>query len=117
MLRIFIAISSGYLIGFLATYISLSGSIIGGHSNTIQRNIRAEDVATATSTPTPTTSQLIKMPSLENKTASPEGEIFGIGQFCGGTQNSPCPPGLICEKEDRGQEASGFCGKNSAINK
>lgn len=105
MQKILLAIFFGFLIGFGATYVSLSTSLLKGGENKTTKKIEN----TQTVTPSPTISSLIKLPTFEEKPGSVAGELFGIGQFCGGTQNLPCPPGLECKKEDSGREASGFC--------
>ncbi|EKD96278.1 MAG: hypothetical protein ACD_24C00112G0002 [uncultured bacterium] len=107
MQKIFLAVFFGFLIGFWATYISLSTSLLKGGENKTTRRIET----TQTVTPSPTISSLIKLPTLNDKPGSVAGELFGIGQFCGGTQNLPCPPELLCKKDDSGREASGFCVK------
>lgn len=109
MTRIILSIIIGLIIGFTATYYSLSSSVLTIQNKTVLGV--NDDQPIFTTTPTPTITPFIKMPIFEPTKNSDRSDLFGIGQFCGGRENTICPPGLICKKEDSGREASGFCAK------
>jgi hypothetical protein len=63
-------------------------------------------------TPTPTSVDIsLPLNNTKESTGSSKKNSFGTGQLCGGIADIPCPPNFYCQKEDSGQESSGFCAK------
>jgi hypothetical protein len=111
MKRILIFLIFGLILGIVISFgfLRIRSHYSSDASNSPDR-VKIKDT-NSTTISTPTSTQAVTVETLNIESSKSSKILFGTGQICGGIGKIPCPPGLVCEKEENDIDASGFCQK------